>query len=104
MVTDFIKAQFIRGDKTFTLSNVKTTANEAKLHCSSINGKLAEITDETQHDFRSKLLEEYINKTSKFFKSNFFTTYFDLDLYKIFSNLKLRILLTVKFFDWNVFI
>ena len=66
MLADFIKSQFIRGDKTFTLSNIKTTANEARLRCSSINGKLAKVTDETQHDIRPKLLEEYINRTSKF--------------------------------------
>ena len=101
MFTDFIRAQFIRGDKTFSLSNVKTTANEARLRCSSINGKLAELTNEAQHDLRSKLLEEYIDRTSKILNSYFFTSNFDLDLWKIrsISNPKLQILLAAEFFD-----
>ena len=39
---------------------------KARRRCSSINGKLAKVSSETQHNIRPKLLEEYINKTSKF--------------------------------------
>ena len=68
---DFIGRELVSGDVFYTLSNIKTTAKEAQRLCSSIDGKLAELTnDEVQEKLRLKLIEEYVGP------GTFYCTYF----------------------------
>ena len=68
---DFIGRELISGNVFYTLSNIKTTAKEARRLCSSIDGKLAELTnDEVQEKLWLKLIEEYVGP------GTFYCTYF----------------------------
>jgi len=62
MLIDFIGSQFVRGGKIYTLSNIRTTADEARDYCASIDGKLGEFTnDEIRQNIRPILVQEYID-------------------------------------------
>ena len=61
MISDIFKNQTVW--KRFVFSNVRASANKAVEHCSSINGKLAEFSQEEVRKFvRPKLIEEYISE------------------------------------------
>jgi len=65
VLIDFIGNQFIRGDKIYSLSNKRATANQARDYCTSIGGILGEFTnDDIRQNIRPRLLQEYIYSRS----------------------------------------
>ena len=63
MISAIFKNQTVWNSSRFVFSSVRASANEAVQHCSSINGRLAEFSQEEVRKFvRPKLIEEYISE------------------------------------------